>query len=153
MLAADRNIRWRRTVLASRSHSEVRAAVHIVSARDLVAKANSQVETLSVEQAKALLGDGSVRFLDVREPAEWERGRVPGAVHVPRGLLEFKADPSLEAYYDSAIDPARRLVCYCASGGRSALAAKTLKDMGYENVANMLGGFTAWSEARLPVEL
>jgi rhodanese-related sulfurtransferase len=126
--------------------------MHIVGARDLVAKANSEVETVSVEQAKALLGDAGVQFLDVRERAEWDKGRVPGAAHVPRGLLEFKADPSLEAYYDSAIDPAKRLVVYCASGGRSALAAKTLKDMGYPSVTNMLGGFTAWSEAGLPAD-
>jgi rhodanese-related sulfurtransferase len=124
----------------------------IASARDLVARANNEVETLSVEQVRALLGDPSVQLIDVREPAEWGKGRVPGAAHVPRGLLEFKADPSLEAYHDPAIDPAKRLVCYCASGGRSALAAKTLKDMGYPSVAHLLGGFTAWSEAGLPVE-
>ena len=124
----------------------------IVAARDLVAKANSEVETVSVEDAKALVGRADVQFLDVREPAEWDKGRVPGAVHVPRGLLEFKADPSLEAYHDKAIDPEKRLVVYCGSGGRSALAAKTLKDMGYGKVANMLGGFTAWSQAELPTE-
>ena len=124
----------------------------IVAARDLVAKANSEVETVSVEDAKALVGRADVQFLDVREPAEWDKGRVPGAAHVPRGLLEFKADPSLEAYHDKAIDPEKRLVVYCGSGGRSALAAKTLKDMGYGKVANMLGGFTAWSQAELPTE-
>lgn len=124
----------------------------IVAAGDLVARANREVATLSVDEVRKLLGDPGVVLIDVREPAEWQAGHLPGAVHVPRGLLEFKADPSLEAAYERAIDPTKRLVCYCASGGRSALAAKALKDMGYPDVSHMLGGFTAWSAAGLPVE-
>jgi rhodanese-related sulfurtransferase len=119
----------------------------IKPARDLVAAANAEVGTISVDDAEALVGDPDVQFVDVREPAEWEKGHVPGALHAVRGLLEFKADPSLEAYHDKRLDPAKQLVVYCASGGRSALSAKTLKDMGYPRVTNMLGGFTAWSQA------
>jgi rhodanese-related sulfurtransferase len=118
----------------------------IKAAKDMVAAANAAVETISVDEAEKLVGQGDVQFVDVREPAEWEKGHVPGAVHVVRGLLEFKADPSNEAYHEKRLDPSRKLVVYCASGGRSALAAKTLKDMGYPNVVNMLGGFTAWSQ-------
>lgn len=119
----------------------------IKSAREMVAAANAAVETLAVDAAAPLVGQAGVQFVDVREPGEWAKGHIPGAVHVPRGLLEFKADPTLEAYFDPAFDPAKRLIVYCASGGRSALAAQTLKDMGYPAVASMLGGFTAWTEA------
>ena len=124
----------------------------IKPAKDLVAAANAAIPALSVDDAAKLVGRDDVLFVDVREPAEWEKGHVPGAVHVVRGLLEFKADPSLEAYHDKRLDPAKKLVVYCASGGRSALSAKTLKDMGYPDVANMLGGFTAWSQAGKPSE-
>jgi rhodanese-related sulfurtransferase len=124
----------------------------IKSAKDLVGAANAAVEKLSVDEAAGLVGKDGVVFVDVREPAEWQAGHVPGAVHVPRGLLEFKADPSLPAAYEKALDPAKKLVVYCASGGRSALAAKTLKDMGYPDAVNMTGGFGAWSQAGKPVE-
>jgi rhodanese-related sulfurtransferase len=124
----------------------------IKPAKDLVTQANAAVDTVSVEDAAGLVGKEGVVFVDVREPAEWQAGHVPDAVHVPRGLLEFKADPSLPAMHEKALDPDKRLVVYCASGGRSALAAKTLKDMGYPNVANMLGGFGGWSQAGKPVQ-
>lgn len=124
----------------------------IKSAKDLVAAANAAVATASVDEAAQLAGKDGVVFLDVREPNEWQAGHVPGAAHVPRGLLEFKADPGLPAAHDKALDPAKKIVVYCASGGRSALAAKTLKDMGYPDVVNMLGGFGAWSQAGKPVE-
>lgn len=123
----------------------------IKAARELVAAANAAVEVLSVEAVEALRQRPDVRLIDVREPSEWATGHIPGAVHVPRGLLEFKADPSLEAYWDSAIDPTKRLITYCASGGRSALAAKTLKDMGYSRVGHLEEGFTAWRAAGKPV--
>jgi len=124
----------------------------ITPARELVATANSLVPSLSAVEAEALLGRDDVQFVDVREPAEWDKGHIPGAVHVVRGLLEFKADPSLAAYHEPKLDPGKRLVVYCASGGRSALASRTLKDMGYPDVSNLQGGFTGWSEAGKPVE-
>jgi rhodanese-related sulfurtransferase len=126
--------------------------VTIKPAREFVAAANAAVPALSAADAEALVGRDDVQFVDVREPAEWEKGHIPGAVHVPRGLLEFKADPSLPAYHEPKLDPGKRLVVYCASGGRSALATKTLSDMGYPDVANLQGGFTGWSEANKPVE-
>ncbi len=85
-------------------------------------------------------------FVDVRETREVEQGKVPGAVHVPRGLLEFMADPA-SPMHNPALSSGKRLVVYCATGGRSALAAKTLQDMGIANPVNMLGGFAAWRTA------
>lgn len=115
-------------------------------AAELVGEANAAVETLKVEEAMTLVGRQDVVFVDVREGGEVAtQGKVPGAVNAPRGLLEFYADPSTP-YHKPALASGKRLVVYCASGGRSALAAKTLKDMGIDNVANMLGGFTAWQQ-------
>jgi rhodanese-related sulfurtransferase len=115
-------------------------------AAEMVAEANAAVGTLSVEEAKQLLGRDDAVFVDVREGAELAtQGKIPGAVHAPRGHLEFYADPSAP-YHKPELASGKRLVVYCASGGRSALAAKTLKDMGIANVANMLGGFSAWQQ-------
>jgi rhodanese-related sulfurtransferase len=124
----------------------------VKSARDLVAEANAAVDRLTVEEAKGLVGRDDVVFVDVRETKELEtQGKVPGAVHAPRGLLEFHADPA-SPYHKPELASGRRLVVYCGSGARSALAAKTLKDMGVENVANMQGGFTAWRDSGGEIE-
>jgi rhodanese-related sulfurtransferase len=121
-------------------------------AAEMVAEANAAVDTLAVEEAKKLLGRDDVVFVDVREGAELaSQGKIPGAVHAPRGHLEFYADPSAP-YHKPELASGKRLVVYCASGGRSALAAKTLKDMGIANVANMLGGFTAWQQGGGEIE-
>jgi rhodanese-related sulfurtransferase len=115
-------------------------------AAELVAEANAAVATLEVEQAKGLVGKDDVLFVDVREGGELAvQGKIPGAIHAPRGMLEFYADPSTP-YHKPELASGKRLVVYCASGGRAALAAKTLKDMGIANVANLLGGFTAWQQ-------
>jgi rhodanese-related sulfurtransferase len=112
----------------------------------MLAEAEAQVPRISPEEAKALLGRSDVLFLDVREPAEVATsGKVPGALAIPRGLVEFRADPG-SALHDKAFDPAKTVVAYCASGGRSALVGKTLKEMGYSNVRN-LGGFKGWLDA------
>jgi rhodanese-related sulfurtransferase len=121
-------------------------------AAELVAEANAAVDTLSVEEAKQLVGKDDVVFVDVREGGELAvQGKIPGAVHAPRGMLEFYADPSAP-YHKPELNSGKRLVVYCASGGRSALAAKTLKDMGIDKVANLLGGFTAWQQGSGEVE-
>jgi rhodanese-related sulfurtransferase len=119
-------------------------------ASEIVAGARSRVENLDVDAVVAALGSDAL-LVDLREPEELAAGRIPGALHVPRGMLEFRADPS-SPYHDPALDPARRFVLYCASGGRSALAAATLQDMGYEQVAHLDGGFKAWVERGAPVE-
>ena len=110
----------------------------------MLGKANAEIDTVSVEQAREYVGDENILFVDVRETQEVESsGGLPGSVHVPRGLLEFIADPE-SPMHKSELSSGRQLVLYCASGGRSALAAKTLQDMGLSDVCHIAGGFTAW---------
>jgi rhodanese-related sulfurtransferase len=117
----------------------------------MLAEADAVVPRISPDEAKGLVGRPDVLFLDVREPAEvTTSGKVPGALAVPRGLVESRADRSLPAH-DTAFDRAKTVIAYCASGGRSALVGKTLKDMGYADVRN-LGGFKGWLDAGGPVE-
>lgn len=119
--------------------------------QQMVMEANAQVPAISPQEAKSLLGRADVVFLDVREPAEVAAsGKVPGAIAIPRGLVEFRADPS-SPLHDAAFDRAKTIVAYCASGGRSALVLKTLKEMGYSSVRN-LGGFKGWVDAGGEVE-
>lgn len=108
---------------------------------DLVKAAKAQITEVDVAQARRLLEEG-VTFVDVREPAEWEKGTVPGALTIPRGLLEWKAgsEPALA-------DLAAPVVVYCQGGGRSALAAQSLEALGYAQVKSLAGGYKAWSEA------
>ena len=99
-----------------------------------------------LDEAKKLVGRTDVLFLDVREPAEVAAsGKVPGALAIPRGLVEFRADPD-SPYHDKNFDKEKTVILYCASGGRSALAGKVLKDMGYDKVYNV-GGFKDWTGA------
>jgi rhodanese-related sulfurtransferase len=117
----------------------------------MLAEADAAVPRISPEEAKGLVGRADVLFLDVREPTEVAAsGKVRGAVAVPRGLVEFRADPA-SPMHDAAFDRAKTVVAYCASGGRSALVGKTLKDMGYANVRN-LGGFKGWLDAGGEIE-
>jgi rhodanese-related sulfurtransferase len=119
----------------------------------LLAEAEAEVETLPVEQALRLHGDGAVVFVDLRDPREIERdGRIPGAFPCPRGMLEFWVDPE-SPYAKPVFAEPRRFLFYCASGWRSALAAKTVQDMGLANVAHVGGGYKAWKEAGGPVEM
>ncbi len=119
--------------------------------QSMLAEADALVPRITPDEAKKLLGRADVLFLDVREPAEVATsGKVPGALTIPRGLVEFRADPT-SALHDAAFDRAKTVVAYCASGGRSALVLKTLKEMGYENVRN-LGGFKGWLDAGGEVE-
>lgn len=123
----------------------------VESAAGMVADAKTQVENLNVEQVAKEVEAGAV-LVDVRDAEERERdGAIPGAIHASRGMLEFYADPALP-YHKSELEPDRRVILHCASGGRSALAAMTLKQMGYAEVAHLDGGFTAWKEAGRPVE-
>ena len=118
---------------------------------DLVAEAKARIENLDVAGVDKEQADG-VLLVDLREPAELiEAGRISGSVHVPRGMLEFRADPT-SSYHQDGFDPERRIILHCATGGRSALAAAALQDMGYNNVAHLDGGFKAWAEAGRPIE-
>ena len=120
--------------------------------KQLIADASARVRTLSVEEAKAKLGDPGVVFVDIRETGELEReGTLPGAFHAARGMLEFWVDPE-SPYYKHVFDPNKQFVLYCASAWRSALAAATLLDMGLPSVSHIEGGFSAWKKAGGPVE-
>lgn len=120
-------------------------------AMDLVAQAKADVENLSPDQVAVEVEGGAV-LVDLREPGELDStGVIPGSVHAPRGMLEFYADPDLP-YHKPELERDRRIILHCASGGRSALAAKTLKEMGYQNVAHLEGGITRWAEEGKPVE-
>ncbi|WP_270938365.1 rhodanese-like domain-containing protein [Falsiroseomonas oryzae] len=119
--------------------------------QEMLAAANAAVPRIGAEEAKSLADQPHVVLLDVRDAAEVKAsGKAKGALNVSRGLLEFRADPA-SALHDAAFDRAKTIIVYCASGGRSALAGKTLKDMGYTDVRN-LGGFKDWVEAGGPVE-
>ena len=122
------------------------------SAAEMVAEAKGRVENLGPEQVAAEVEGGDVVLVDIREDDERRRdGAIPIAVRAPRGMLEFWADPT-SPYHREEFDPARRTILYCASGGRSALAADTLQRIGYRNVAHLDGGIKAWKEAEKPVE-
>ena len=112
----------------------------------MLAEAEAEVPHIRPEEAKGLLGRTDVLFLDVRETGEISTsGKVVGALAVPRGFMEFRADPT-SAMHDARLNRAKTVVVYCASGGRAALAGKTLKEMGYSDVRN-LGSFKGWLDA------
>jgi rhodanese-related sulfurtransferase len=118
---------------------------------ELVAEAKAKIENLDVAGVDKERAAG-VLLVDLREPAELtESGRIAGSVNVPRGMLEFRADPT-SPYHQEGFEPERRIILHCATGGRSALAAVALTDMGYTNVAHLDGGFKAWVAAGRPVE-
>ncbi len=117
----------------------------------LVAQAEAEIRTLSVGEAQVAQASGAL-MVDVRDVREVRReGKIPGSYHVPRGMLEFWVDPDCQ-YHHEALTSAEQLVLYCNLGWRSALAAKTLQEMGLNNVAHIGGGLTAWKEAGGPVE-
>ena len=118
----------------------------------LLAEAEAVVETLPVAQALSLHGNDGVVFVDLRDPREVQReGRIPGAFSCPRGMLEFWIDPE-SPYAKPVFQENKKFLFQCASGWRSALAAKTAQDMGLSPVAHLGGGFTAWKAAGGPVE-
>lgn len=124
----------------------------IKSAKDLVTEANAEISTLSADEAVKFLNDPSVVFVDVRETDERRKaGTVSGAAHAPRGFLEFLADPNSPTHV-KALSSGKRLVLYCASGNRSALAARTLKGMGLPHVTHVAGGFPALQKSGAPTE-
>ncbi|OBB46557.1 rhodanese-like domain-containing protein [Mycobacterium sp. 852002-51961_SCH5331710] len=120
------------------------------TAKELVEAANAVVPKISHDEAKDLIAKGAL-VVDVRDAPEVEKsGKVAGAVHVPRGMLEFRADPE-SPYHDQNFSKDKPVIVYCASGGRSALAGQALKELGYENVFN-LGGFGDWADGGGAVE-
>ena len=117
----------------------------------LIAEANAVIETIPVKDAIGLVDDPKIQFVDLREAAEVAKsGTIKGAVHVPRGFLEFMVDPA-SPMHKPELAGGKGLVLFCASGGRSTLAARTLMDMGLTRVAHVAGGFEAWKAAGGPV--
>ncbi len=120
---------------------------------EMVAEANRLVQSLSGEEARRMLGQEDVVFVDLRDPREVKReGGIPGAFHCPRGMLEFWIDPA-SPYAKPVFQEDRSFVFYCASGWRSALATRTAQEMGLAPVAHIRGGFHAWKEAGGPVAI
>jgi rhodanese-related sulfurtransferase len=122
-----------------------------VTAAAMVANARAHILNLSAEDVCAELAAGDAVLIDIRESEELiASGSIPGAVHAPRGMIEFYADPT-GPYYRAEFDPNRRIILHCASGGRSALAAARLQEMGYTDVAHLDGGLKIWKELGLPL--
>jgi rhodanese-related sulfurtransferase len=118
----------------------------------LLDEAARSVRTLSLEEARELHGRTDVQFVDLRDPRELEReGKIPGAFHAPRGMLEFWVDPE-SPYYKDVFAPGKTFVFYCQSGWRSALATRTVQDMGLPNVCHVGGGYRAWKDAGADTE-
>lgn len=121
------------------------------SVKQLLAAANAAVPKIAPNDAAAMMGGANVLVVDVRDTPELQaNGKVPGAIHVPRGMLEFRADPE-SPYHNDAFKRDKTVLLYCASGGRSALAGKALQELGYKDVRN-LGGFKDWAESGRTVE-
>ncbi len=126
----------------------------LVSPSEVVARAKATIKECTVSEAKKFLTP-EILLIDIREAAEFQRGYIPGAVLSPRGLLEFEIHGLVERTATNAdVAPQdREIVLYCGTGGRSALAAETLTNMGYKNVQSMDGGIVAWAASRLPVDV
>lgn len=123
-----------------------------VTHRDLIDRALAEIETLDLEAAEQLLEDDNTVFVDLRDPRELEReGKVPNAFHAPRGMLEFWVDPS-SPYHKDIFASGKKLVFYCQSGWRSALATKAVQDMGLEQVCHIGDGYRGWKDSGAPTE-
>ena len=123
-----------------------------ISYKDLLAEAEKEVELISIAAAADLVGNNDVVFVDIRDVRELQReGKIPGATHAPRGMLEFWVDPE-SPYHRDVFAQNKRYVFYCAGAWRSALAAQVVQKLGMTNVCHLEGGFTAWREAGMPVE-
>ena len=123
-----------------------------VGYKELIEEAEKNIETMSIDEVAGLLHDETVTIVDIRDIRELQReGKLPGAIHAPRGMLEFWVDPD-SPYHRELFSEEKKFVFYCASAWRSALATQTVQQMGMNNVCHMSGGFTAWKEAEQPIE-
>jgi len=124
----------------------------IKSVKSLVDAARMEITIIPTKQAIAMMDDPDVILIDIRDVRELEReGRIPGAFHAPRGMLEFWVDPQ-SPYHKPALSAGKKMVFFCASAWRSALTVKTLQDMGVENIFDLEGGFTAWRDVGGPID-
>lgn len=123
-----------------------------VSHRQLIDNALAEVETLEIEEAENFLEDDHAMFVDLRDPRELEReGKIPNALHAPRGMLEFWVDPT-SPYHKEAFASGKRIIFYCQSGWRSALATKAVQDMGLERVCHIGDGYRGWKDSGAATE-
>ena len=126
--------------------------MNIKSSQELVAEAEKKIETLSAKEAKILVDKKEITLIDVRDIRElWKEGTLENSIHIPRGMLEFWLDPQSSYYNSNKIKEIKKMVLFCAAGFRSALATKSLLDMGFKNVANAEGGFEALKNSGMKV--
>lgn len=119
--------------------------------QQLISVAKKEIVEVDVLKVEKIAQDGSQLIVDVREPAEYSEGHIKGSINVPRGVLEFRTDPTYPGGIPSLYDKSAEIILYCRSGARSALAAQSLILLGYKAVFSMAGGFVAWESANLPV--
>ena len=126
--------------------------MNIKSSKTLVTEALSEIKTISPEEALTLVNENKCNLIDIRDIRELEReGRVENSNHIPRGMLEFWLDPDSQYFKDGKLDMNKEMVLFCAGGMRSALAAKTLKDMGFEKVSHIDGGFGSIKNSKFKI--
>ena len=122
--------------------------------KQLIDEANAEVKTYSMDEVKAAMAEDKIILFDIRDIRELQKqGKLPGAEHTPRGMLEFWVDPESPYHKEIFAQEDKEFVFYCGSAWRSALAAKALQDMGMENIAHMDGGFKAWKDAENEIEM
>ncbi len=127
--------------------------MNIKSSQELVDEASKQIKTLNANEVKKLIEKNEVTLIDIRDVRElWKEGMVKGSIHIPRGMLEFWLDPNSSYYKDKVIDDSKKIVLYCAMGMRSALATKSLLEMGFKNIAHVDGGYDALKNAGIETE-
>jgi rhodanese-related sulfurtransferase len=126
--------------------------MNIKTSQKLVEEANKSIETLSPEEVKKLIDQNEITLIDVRDIRElWKEGTVENSKHIPRGMIEFWLDPESSYYKSNKVENIKKMALFCAIGFRSALATKSLVDMGFKNVANIEGGFDALKKAGLKI--
>ncbi|MDC2991582.1 rhodanese-like domain-containing protein [Candidatus Pelagibacter sp.] len=126
--------------------------MNIKSSKTLVTEALSEIKTISPDEALSMMNEDKCNLIDIRDIRELERdGRVENSNHIPRGMLEFWLDPDSPYFKDGKLDMNKEMVLFCAGGMRSALAAKTLKDMGFEKVSHIDGGFGAIRNSKFKI--
>ena len=124
----------------------------ITSSKELVNKAVNEIKTISTDEAYSMVEKGSTNLIDIRDIRELQNeGKVEGAVHIPRGMLEFWLDPESAYFKEGKLDLNKEIVLFCAGGLRSALAAKSLKDMGFEKVSHIDGGFGSIKQSKFKI--
>ena len=124
----------------------------IKSVQTLVSEAMSEIKTINVDEALKIFEDNNCNLIDIREDSELKStGKVENSVHIPRGVLEIYLDPNSNLYQQGVLDPSKEMVLFCAGGVRSALAIKTLKNMGYEKISHIEGGFGSISQSKFKI--